>query len=89
MQTPAKGVEIVEELPASKHPWKIFAMAHGVILANPEHPPRIVRQNGDVEILKPVREPIECFIGNYGHCKTESYVARCASKLLPNRWGKS
>lgn len=66
-----QNFEMVASLPPSVYPWKIHAFDHGVIIANPEHPPRIIRKNGTIDILK-IPDGV---IKTHQPCKPESSMA--------------
>jgi hypothetical protein len=81
MQNVVESFTIIDELPPSPNPWRIHVFERSVVLINPDHPPRVIR-NGQVEMLGRQAE-------NPDTCVAPNCVASCASKLLHIIGGKS
>lgn len=52
--------EAITELPASDEPWQIMPRHDGILCVNPEHEPRIVYFNGEIDVLYSQIDIEEC-----------------------------
>lgn len=47
----ARGFTVVAELPKSDSDWRMVKFGDLIILANGEHPPRIIHPDGKIEVI--------------------------------------
>ena len=78
------GYQPIDELPPSEKPWRIHAFERSVVLLNPDHPPRIIRE-GRIEVMEPAPIPGEIPQA----CVRINSMSRFNPKLFTHFGGKS